>query len=129
RSRVAVEVTRAGDAQAGLDVRLDHGERPGRDVSGANARRERVPLRVVLGGKRLELAVDDAERVHRHERAGAQPGVGQGGEYVTAEDLADRLRNLLPGRPLAHRPTCSRRWQISYSTSAPSRPRIASSTL
>src|SRR5262249_31242940 len=106
------------------------GQRPGRDVAGADPRGQLPLLHVVLARQLRELAPHDAERVQRHERAEAEPGIGERGEDLAGEELLDRRGELLRGGALAQStPRCSSRRQISYSTSAPSRPRIASSTL
>src|ERR1700749_2537114 len=111
-------------------MRFHPRERAGLDVAGADARRELAPFRVVLRRQRAEHAVDDPERIERNEHPKAQPVVVERGEDLGGEELLDRLGELLRGRPLAHvTPFASSRWQISYSTSAPRRPRIASSTL
>ena len=100
------------------------------DVAGPDPRRE-LPLHgVVLRRQLPQLAPHDAERVERHERPEAEPVIVEGGEDLAGEELLDRLRELVRGGALAHvTPSFSSRWQISYSTSAPSRPRMASSTL
>src|SRR5581483_9594757 len=129
RSLVPLEGARRVDAQARLDVGLDARERARFDVPGANAAGKLAPLGVVFRRQRVELAIDDRERIHGDEGTEAEPLVVEGGEDLAAEELGDRLGQLLCGRPLAHVANFSSRWQISYSTSAPSRPRTASSTL
>src|SRR5581483_6009623 len=129
-SRVAVEVARARDLQSLLDARLHAGERARRDVAGADPCGELPLLGLVLGRQLRQLASHDPERVQRHERSEAASLVVERGEDLAREELLDRLRELVGCGSLAHVTPCfSRRWQISYSTSAPSLPRIASSTL
>src|SRR5881227_2597683 len=77
RLLVALEIARARDLEAGLHVRLHAAERPRRHVAPADAPRELALLGIVLRRQRPELAVDDAERVHRYERPEAQPPVGE----------------------------------------------------
>src|SRR5262249_18204264 len=100
------------------------------DVARPDPRCELALRGVVLGRQRVELPVDDPERVERDEHPEAEPVVVERGEDLPGEKLLNRLGELLRCRSLAHvTPFASRRWQISYSTSAPRRPRIASSTL
>ena len=76
-------------------------KRPGRHVACADRARELALLRIVLDRQRRELAVDDPERVHRDEHAEAQPLIGQRRQDLAAEELLDRLGQLLRGRALA----------------------------
>src|SRR5207253_4671731 len=127
---VAVEVVGARDQQPLGDVALDACERAGGHVAGPDPRRELPLLGVVLRRQLRELSPDDAERVQRHEHPEARAVVVECGEDLAGEELRDRLRELVRRGALAHFTPCrSRSWQISYSTSAPRRPRTASSTL
>ena len=49
--------------------------------------------------------------------------------FLPESRLEQMVGELLRGRPFGHTPAVSSRLQISYSTSAPSRPSVASSTL
>src|SRR5947209_4842230 len=129
-SLVPVQVARGVDLQPLGDIRLHARERARGDVIGANPSRELTLLGVVLARQLRQLAPHDAERVERDEGAEAQPLVVEPGEDLAREEFLDCLRQLVRGRPPAHVMPCrSSRSQISYSPSAPSRPRIASSTL
>src|SRR3954468_21005725 len=127
---VAAEVVGARDQQPVSDVGLDARERAGGHGAGPDLLCELALLGAVLGRQLRQLSPDDAERVQRHEHPEARAVVVERGEDLAGEELLDRLRELVRRRPLAHVTPCrSRRSQISYSTSAPRRPRTASSTL
>src|SRR5579871_6785460 len=126
---VPVEVTGRIDCEAPGYESLDTREGSGLDVACADALRELAQLGVVVLRKSAQLATEDAERVQRDEHPEAEPVVVERGKDLAGEELLDRLRQLVGRRAPHVTPAFSSRWQISYSTSAPRRPRIASSTL
>src|SRR4029077_11868881 len=77
---VALDVVRAREPQARLDVALHARECARGDVARADPRRQLPLPGVVLRRQPPELTPHDPECVERHERAEAEPGVVQGGE-------------------------------------------------
>src|SRR5919106_2565128 len=88
-SFVAVEIAGVRDAKLRRDVTLEEREELGRGALVAHAPGE---LGCVVGGGRgLQLALQDPERVQRHQGAELEPMVVHQGKHLALEELAHRL--------------------------------------